>query len=150
MNTIATFTLVLITSLLQANAGNHTSAYDNQDVRFEFTLNRSEYARGDTGTIFVFLTPNEGVHVNTEPPIECEFGKQSHITFGTKTVMPKDSATGYLDAQQPVAISFMLDKKTPAGAYTIHGKLKYFFCSEKEGWCKQFVQPLTLKIQVKK
>jgi hypothetical protein len=149
MNLVATLALVIITGL-QPITDHHTSAYDNKYVRFEYTLNRASFAPGDTGTVFIFLTPNEGVHVNTEPPVDYEFEKQPQITFGEKAVMPKDSITGYLDAQQPVAISFTLDKKIPAGTYTVKGKMKYFFCSEKEGWCNQFVQPLTLTIQVKK
>ncbi len=146
---IAMLALMFITGMPQG-AVNHTSAYDNKYVRFEFTLNRANFTPGDTGTVFVFLTPNEGVHVNTEPPVEYEFEKKPHISFSAKAVMPKDSVTGYLDVQQPVSISFTLGKKISAGTYTIKGKMKYFFCSEKEGWCNQFIQPFIVAIHVKK
>ncbi|MDE3057871.1 MAG: hypothetical protein KGJ59_07935 [Bacteroidota bacterium] len=143
-------TLALIIALAtQLRAGDEHSAYDNKYVRFEFSLNQDDYAAGETGTLSLFLTPNNGVHVNTEPPVEYEFEKQAHIFFSKNAVMPKDSVSGNLDVRKPVSISFTLDNRAAAGTYTVTGKVKYFFCSETEGWCRQFVQPLTVSIRVR-
>ncbi len=149
MNVIAALTAMLIIGA-QPNAGKSNSAYDNKYVRFEFTLDHTDFTPGETGTLSVFLTPNTGVHINTDPPIEYQFEKKAHVTFTAKATMPKDSVTGYLDTQKPATISFTLDKNISPGIYSIKGKVKYFFCSETEGWCNQFAQPVTVIIRVKK
>jgi hypothetical protein len=104
--------------------------------------------RGGTGEIILYLTPNEGIHINTDPAMEFEFEKQSSVHFLGITSLPMNAKTGYLNAEQPIKYSFALDKNISKGKHSIRGIVRYFFCSDTEGWCNRFVQSIDLRYTI--
>ncbi len=124
------------------------SVQENAHVRFEIRLASTTMTRGGMGEIILYLTPNEGIHINTDPAMEFEFEKQSSIRFLGITSLPTNAKTGYLNAEQPIKYSFALDKNISKGRHSIRGIVRYFFCSDTEGWCNRFVQPIDLRFTV--
>ena len=121
---------------------------ENAHVRFEIRLASVTLQPGTTGEIALTLTPNEGIHINTDPAPEFEFEKNSFVHPVGITSLPKNEKTGYLDATQPVKYSFALGKNVPNRKYVLKGTVRYFFCSDAEGWCNRFVQPFELRYTV--
>lgn len=129
-------------------AAQKDAVQENSHVRSEVRLSSTTMTRGETGEIILYLTPNEGIHVNTDPAVEFEFEKQSSIHFLGITSLPTNAKTGYLNTDQPIKYSFALDKNILKGKHSIKGIVRYFFCSDTEGWCNRFVQPIDLRYTV--
>ena len=117
-------------------------------MRCNILLASATLRPGATGEIILTFSPEEGIHINTDPPMEFQFEKNSFIHFTGVTAMPKMLKTGYLDAKRPVKYSFTLDKKIKPGKHTLKGSLHYFFCSDTEGWCNRSTQPILLTFTV--
>ncbi len=117
-------------------------------VKCDIHLTASTLKPGSKGEIDVSFAPAEGIHVNTDPAVEFEFEKDSLISFTGVTSMPKSAKTGVLDTKRPIRYSFTLDRKIPKGKHTLKGTLRYFFCSDAEGWCNRSSQPILLTFTV--
>jgi hypothetical protein len=124
------------------------SVQENTHVRSEIRLASTTMTRGGTGEIILYLTPNEGIHINTDPAMEFEFEKQSSVHFLGITSLPTNAKTGYLITEQPIKYSFTLDKSISKGKHSLKGTVRYFFCSDTEGWCNRFVQTIDLRFTV--
>jgi len=88
------------------------------------------------------------MHINTDPAVEFEFEKNPLVHFTGVTSMPKAEKTGYLDTKRPIKYSFTLDNKIKKGKHTLKGTVRYFFCSDTEGWCNRSSQPIQLTFTV--
>lgn len=125
-----------------------SSSEELRQVRCDIHLESATLKPGATGEIILAFSPGEGIHINTDPPMEFQFEKNSLIHFSGITSMPKIVKTGYLDTKRPVKYSFTLDKKIQAGKHTLKGSVHYFFCSDTEGWCNRSTQPIQLTFTV--
>lgn len=121
---------------------------ENAHVKFDIRLASTTIAQGGAGKIILYLTPNEGIHINTDPAMEFEFEKQPFIYCTGMTSLPTNTKTGYLIPEKPIQYSFTLDKKISKGKHSLKGSVRYFFCSDTEGWCNRFVQPIDLHFTV--
>ena len=125
-----------------------SSIEEVRKVRCDIHLSSATLKPGAAGEIVLIFAPDEGIHINTDPPMEFEFEKSSFVHFKGITSLPKAATTGYLDTKKPVTYSFTLDKKIQKGKHTLKGSVHYFFCSDAEGWCNRFVQPIELTFTV--
>jgi hypothetical protein len=119
-----------------------------RQVKCDIHLTSSTLKPGATGEILVSFSPEEGIHINTDPAIEFAFEKDPLVHFTEAVSMPKMAKTGYLDTKRPVKYTFTVDKKMPKGKHTLKGTMKYFFCSDAEGWCTRSSQPVELTFSV--
>ncbi|MGA7161673.1 MAG: hypothetical protein WBZ48_11765 [Bacteroidota bacterium] len=119
-----------------------------RQVRCDIHLASEKLKPGGTGEIILTFSPEEGIHINTDPPMEFQFEKNALVHFTGVTAMPKMTITGYLDTKRPVKYTFTLDKKIHAGKHTLKGSVHYFFCSDTEGWCNRSTQPIQLTFMV--
>jgi hypothetical protein len=140
--------IIILLLVLPEFAAQKGGVEDNAHVRSEIRLASTTMTRGGKGEIILYLTPNEGIHINTDPAIEFELEKQSSVHFLGTTSLPTNAKTGFLNAGQPIKYSFTLDKNISIGKHSIKGIVRYFFCSDAEGWCNRFVQPIELRFTV--
>ena len=99
--------------------------------------------------ISFFLDPIDGIHINTNPKFELILDKKSTIEVIGKPSFQKNE-NGYLDTQAAIKFSVKPKASTKTGKQTLKGKLNYFYCSDKEGWCNRFSQPFEASITVTK
>ncbi len=140
--------VAILLLVLPEFAAQKSGAQENTHVRSDIRLTSTTMTRGGTGEIILYLTPNEGIHINTDPVMEFEFEKQSSVRFLGITSLPTNAKTGYLNTEQPIKYSFALDKNISKGKHSIRGTVRYFFCSDTEGWCNRFVQLIDLRYTV--
>src|ERR1700690_2799655 len=119
-----------------------------RQVTCEIRLTSATLKPGGKGEIVVSFAPEEGMHINTDPAVEFEFEKDPLVHFTGVTSMPKVEKTGYLDTKRPIKYSFTLDDKIKKGKHTLKGTVRYFFCSDTEGWCNRSSQPIQLTFTV--
>ncbi len=118
----------------------------NEHVKLETSIQLSITPQS-VGTVSFTFTPLEGIHVNTTPNIELKLEKNSLFEIVGK---PKYSKTDkdYLDISKPVIFTLSAKKELPAGKSVLKGKLNYYYCSDKDGWCNRFTQPVEMTIEI--
>jgi hypothetical protein len=128
--------------------GGKNSAVKNKYVSFEISLKDSNLKAGTTGELQILLTPKKGFHINMIPPIQIIFEKSKHFESFGKPYVPAAEDTAYLDASKPVRQSFKLAKFIKEKSFTLKGTLNYYYCSESDGWCSKYSQPIEIGITV--
>ena len=136
---------VLIPILIPANTA---AIEERREVRCDIHLASTTLKPGASGEIVLMFSPEEGIHINTDPAMEFEFDKSSPIHFTGITSLPKAAKTGYLDPSKPVRCAFTVNKSLKKGKHTLKGTVQYYFCSDTEGWCNRFSQPIELTFTV--
>lgn len=102
-----------------------------------------------SGELSIRFTPNDGIHINTEPMFEVVLEKNSVVEVSG---LPRYKSTDkeYLDHTKPVVYSLTAKKGTAPGSHRVKGKVVYFYCSDADGWCNRFVQPFDLSVEITK
>lgn len=120
----------------------------NEHVKMEISMQTTVSARTSVAVSF-HLTPNEGIHINTSPAIEFIPAKDSPYELSGKPQYKKDEKD-YLDFTKPVIVTLKAKNNSIAGKTVIKGKLNYFYCSDTEGWCSRFSQPVEMTVEIKR
>ncbi len=120
----------------------------NEHVKMEISIQTNVSAKTSVAVSF-HLTPSEGIHINTSPAIEFVLAKDSPYELSGKPQYKK-SKKDYLDHTMPVTITLNAKKNSIAGKTLIKGKLNYFYCSDTEGWCSRFSQPVEITVEIKR
>ncbi|MFA6456842.1 MAG: hypothetical protein WCW40_08480 [Bacteroidota bacterium] len=119
---------------------------ENEHVSVEMRYPSSVAIATSLNLEFIF-TPIEGIHVNTNPAFELKLEKNSSFEIVGAPQLHKDK-NGYLDTDHPVIFSVKAKAGTAAGKQPLKGKLFYFFCSDKDGWCNRYSQSIEMAINV--
>lgn len=148
---MAIFTFLLLwLYLTPAGPGDGKSTPTNEFVALRYTLKESRLKSGSEGVLLMTLSPVKGIHVNLIPPMSFTFDSSAVLASAGTLVIPPDSAKGYLDATKPVRQPFRLSKPLKPGKHTVTGTFIYYYCSDAEGWCSRFRQPISLTLEVVK
>lgn len=99
------------------------------------------------GMLKFFLTPNDGIHINTEPMFELKVDKASKFELAGNPRFSKNEK-GYLDITKPIEYTVKAKNGVQPGKHSFKATLYYFYCSDQEGWCNRFSQPVDLTITV--
>ncbi len=120
----------------------------NEHVQLQISLQTSVSDRTTAVVSFMYV-PLDGIHINTVPNIELKLEKDSPFELSGK---PKFSKTDkdYLDVSKPFIVTLKSKKNSTKGPAVIKGKLNYFYCSDKDGWCNRFSQPVEINIEITK
>ncbi len=119
---------------------------DNEHIKLEIQK-PDKISIAKANEISFLFEPIVGIHVNTNPLFELKLEKNSPFEIVGKARFQKNEKD-YLDINTPVAFSFKVNKGTNVGTQTLKGKLNYFYCSDKDGWCNRFSQPIDVSIEV--
>ncbi len=146
MNFIAGVVLLVLSSL---GLGGDTVRVENRHVKFSLALSRENVQRGGTGEILITLRPEKGIHVNLQPAIELRLDSLPGVTLSGALQLRKLDTANYLDPSKPIRQTFAIAKQRPPGAVTMRGLLTYYYCSDAEGWCSRFKQPIAVTLTVR-
>lgn len=144
--------VVLLVLLLFAGTfpvfGGGNPKTENEYVKTEISLKQNKLKAGASGQVLFSLRPKKGIHVNLAPAVEVKLDSSDLIALSGKPEIPRDKKTDFLDPLMPIKQSFTLSKKTKPGMVALKGMLTYYYCSDAEGWCSKFKQPIEMKITV--
>ncbi len=124
----------------------------NKYVSCRTTISRTSFKPGEIATLLVTLTPQKGIHINTVPPITFAANDSASVTLvgNLKYSTVNVDTSVFVKTSKPVTQSFSISKSAKPGSYVLKGTLTYFYCSDAEGWCSKFKQPIAITINVKK
>ncbi len=119
---------------------------DNEYIKIELRQ-PEKISIATSGEIAFVFEPVTGIHINTTPLFELKVEKDSPFEVVGKARFQKNEKE-YLDLKKPLEFSIKAKKGTKTGFQNLKGKLNYFYCSDKEGWCSRFSQVIDVAIEV--
>jgi hypothetical protein len=135
-------------SLLQVSVAGNPSPATNLHVKYSAEIKQQRVKAGSTIDLLIKLQPEKGIHINLEPPLSLALDSSTTTTVKGKLSIP--AANKFLDASKPLKQSIVLSSSVKPGKQTIKGILTYYYCSDAEGWCSKFKQPVELTLNVVK
>ena len=103
---------------------------------------------GSKGALLLMLKPREGIHINIEPRPTFVFDSSSVVTADGKIEVTHGDSSAFLSKQKPMKQGFAIPITAKTGTVTLKGILTYYYCSDAEGWCSRFKQPVEATIEV--
>ncbi len=145
------FFVVLFTLLLPPHPAlaDAKLAEENEYVKCEIVLQQKELKAGSTGYVLISFKPKRGIHITTDPPFRISLDTVQQFFRLGKALFSKD-ARGYLNSQETVRQPLMVARTVTPGTYRLGGTLIYYYCSENDGWCSRFKQPIELTLTIAK
>ena len=137
---------MLIIALLLSPSVEKKTLNDNKHIKLE-VQHPVKISLTKTDEIAFFFVPVDGIHVNTNPLFELILEKNSSFEVIGKARFQMNEKE-YLDTNKPVEFSIKAKHGTKTGKQSLNGKLNYFYCSDKEGWCNRYSQAITVTIEV--
>lgn len=147
MNLIAGTALFILSTV--APKGD-TAPVENRHVKFSLTPISQTVQAGGTGEIIISLKPDKGIHINLQPSIDLRLDSTAGVRESGALQLRKLDTANYLDPSKPLRQLFTVAKTQRPGTLTLRGTLTYYYCSDAEGWCSRFKQPVALTVIVKK
>jgi hypothetical protein len=120
----------------------------NEYVRYSASLDTGRVTAGSTARLLLRLQPKKGIHVNLVPPLSLTLDSLPPALSAGKLSIPKRKE--YLDASQPISQTLRVSPGAPPGTVNIRGMLTYYYCSDAEGWCSRYRQPVELTLTIVK
>jgi len=147
---IALFYLFPLCGLLAPAGISPVNAQDEEDhLRISVEVATDTLGAGAASELLVTFRPKKGFHVNAVPRVGFELDSGVAATLADSVVVPRDTTTGYMDTREPVRQPFTLLKSAAAGRTELSGTLTYYYCSDKEGWCRRVKIPFSRNVVVR-
>jgi hypothetical protein len=120
---------------------------------FEVTASYAPGARRQGSVLVSFKPLDPDVVVNEQPSPRLALDPSQKVLVdrqppAAKTAPPDPEDGKYLDLSLPVVFPVALADGAAAGAQTVAGKVTYFYCSKREGWCRKGTSELDLSVKV--
>lgn len=122
----------------------------NKFVSYGVSIGPGKVKPGAQGALLFTLTPVKGIHINMVPPVQFLLEPNKSVTLKGTPEMTKAKKSSYLDPKSPIKQKFTIAPSTTPGTIRVKGTLVYFYCSDGEGWCSKFKQPVELSLPVAK
>lgn len=140
----------LISCLVITASPGGENSQSNKYVKVETAIASADVKAGGKGTILIFFVPVDGIHINAEPPVTMKLEKDRLLSLEGEPDFSTDKESGSMSTSTPVEQRFAVSSKAKPGEHTIKGTIVYYFCSDTEGWCRKFSQPMALKLNIHK
>ena len=118
-------------------------AEEENFLKIEASLRPESLSGGGEGKVVLKIKVAEGIRVNPNPSFFIEFAPCEALVFSKEVYTPADlgietseeMGEEYLKLDEPFEISFAVNLEAKKDEYLLEGKVSYFLCSKKEGWC---------------
>jgi hypothetical protein len=111
---------------------------------------------GGRAEVTLSLTPSAGIKINRYPKIKFNVAEQEGLvdaaetTLGNDAPPPIDKAEdNYFETVDPLTLVLELDVSAPSGRHELSGKLVYFYCVAKSGYCAPSRTPVKIAVNVR-
>jgi hypothetical protein len=117
------------------------------DVMVSISVSLDQPSAGGKGTVAMTLTPGKDLYIKANPA--PEFTPDTAGAFRVASALRfMKTSDGHLDTHHPLAFDFSIPDGTPAGTYRLTGTLRWFLCSDGEGWCRMDRRTMSVQFVV--
>jgi hypothetical protein len=122
-------------------------SYGAEDLlKVNVSINPMRLRRGEEGKIVLKFSVKEGIRVSSQPSFTIDLEPSDELIFpknffsasDLEIEIKEEEGKEYLDLKGPIEIPFSVNMDAKRGNHTIGGKIKYFACSQEEGWCLKY------------
>jgi hypothetical protein len=110
---------------------------------------------GTTPVIAVTFEPRDpDVHINEEPAPRLRLDLEQTALIDKQPAPPKSAPTfdpdtaRYLDLKKPVRFPVAFAASAPKGPQSVKVNVVYFYCSQREAWCRRGTADLEVAVTV--
>ncbi|HEY3121786.1 MAG TPA: hypothetical protein VGL15_14265 [Vicinamibacteria bacterium] len=106
---------------------------------------------GVPAAVEVRFTPADpDVHINRFPPPRLDLEPLQGVLklSPVPAAKPAPEDAKYLGAAEPYRFS-VVAKGATAGAQTVKGTVTYFYCSQREGWCRKGSNDVVVSVKLR-
>ncbi len=110
---------------------------------------------GASGAIEVTFVPRDpDVHINEEPAPRLKIDFEQSALVDKQAPLPRSVPTfdpdtaRYLDLKKPVRFPVAFGPRAPKGPQSVKVNVVYFYCSQREGWCRRGTADLEVAVTV--
>ena len=125
-------------------------------AKIEISVSPESIAPGGQAEVTVKLTPSSGVKINRYPKIKLSVPAQQGLVAEAEASVGNDSPppigdtdSNYFEVVEPVTLTLDLDDSISSGSHEIEGKLTYFYCVTKSGFCAPSKAPVKIAVSVR-
>jgi hypothetical protein len=147
MRSFLCFLTLLSATFGSVRAGDKPVAV-NEHVKYSAETKKKSLKPGEAGEILISLKPVKGIHINLTPPISVRFDTVSGVRQNGVLTIPAHNK--FLDDSKKIVVPFLLPATMRPGVTAIKAELTYYYCSDAEGWCSRFKQPVEIPLNVTK
>jgi len=119
-----------------------SSGPPKEPARIEIAVSPDSVSPGESAEVTLRLTPKTGIQVNRYPKIKLTVPEQdglngeAEVSMGDDAPPPPDHEGGnYFDEIDPVKLQIDLAPGAKSGEREFEGRLVYFYCVKKSGFC---------------
>jgi hypothetical protein len=110
------------------------------------SINPRRLRRGEEGKVILRFSVEKGIRISSQPSFTIELEPSDELIFpknffsasDLEIEIKEEDGKEYLDLKEPIDIPFSVNMDAKRGNHTIRGKVKYFACSQQEGWCLKY------------
>src|SRR5207247_3228032 len=101
-----------------------------------------------------FLARDHDVHITEEPAPRLKLDPEQSALLDKQPPPPKPApvndpeATRYLDLTKPVRFPVAFAPNAARGAQTVKASVVFFYCSQREGWCRRGTADIEVGVTV--
>lgn len=118
-------------------------AKEDDSLKINASINPKRLSRRQEGKVTLEISLKEGISINPQPSFVIEFEPSEEINFPKNFFTASDleietleqDGGEYLNLEEPIEIPFSVKLEARQGNHVLKGKIKYFACCPKEGWC---------------
>ncbi len=118
-------------------------AEEDDSLKIKASINPKRLSRRQEGKVTLKISLKEGISINPQPSFVIEFEPSEEINFPKNFFTASDleietleeDGGEYLNLEKPIEIPFSVKLEAHQGNHVLKGKIKYFACCPKEGWC---------------
>jgi hypothetical protein len=115
-------------------------------VKIDASITPYRLRRGEEGKIVLKFSVKEGIKVSSQPSFTIDLDPSDELVFpknffsasDLEIEIKEEDGKEYLELKRPIEIPFSVNMDAKRGNHTIRGKIKYFACSQEEGWCLKY------------
>jgi hypothetical protein len=119
---------------------------------FQVTASYAAAAKRQGSVVVTFQALDPDLVVNEQPSPRLALDPAQKVLVDkpppAQTKPPEPADGKYLDLSLPVAFPVALAEGAAAGTQAIAGKVTYFYCSKREGWCRKGTSEIDLSVKV--
>ncbi len=141
-------TMVLVFAAAQSTAQLIDDPRTVSHVKVYASLSKQTFRNGETGELRLTIAPEEGYHVNANPPVELVIDSGKVVQLKGELSQAVDRSNGTLSTRSPLRQTFYVPSTVTPGAHIIKATVTYYYCSDIEGWCVKFRQPVSFSFTV--
>jgi len=126
-----------------------------EPARVEISVSPESVSAGGQAEVTLRLTPKSGIRINRYPKIKLTvpsaagLSGEAEVALGNDGPPPADQMeSNYFDEIDPLYLRLAIDQAARAGAHEIEGRLVYYYCVKKSGFCAPARLTVKIPLQV--